>query len=117
MTTYNAECYGAWSVPKPQNDKRVETFAALRHRLPANFIGNTTYRTLTSSEVEESRNYRGDVLDARETFTTHIRITSITPTGNKNTVVIGLAENPAQQFIIDLEEYIEDQTKHLKEKN
>ena len=117
MTTYNAECYGAWSVPDPQNDKRVETFAALRHRLPANFIGNTTYKTLTSSEVDEIRNQRGSILDARETFTTHIRITSITPTGNKNTVVIGLDENPAQQFIIDLEEYIENQTKHLKEKN
>lgn len=117
MTTYNAESHVFWSEPGPQSDKRVETFAALRHRLPANFIGNTTYRTLTSSEVEEIRNYQGCILNAKETFTTHIRITSTTPTGNKNTVVIGLAENPAQQFIIDLEEYIENQTKHLKEKN
>lgn len=117
MTTYNAECYGAWSVPEPQNDKQVETFAALRHRLPANFIGNTTYRTLTSSEVEEIRNNQGCILKAKETFTTHIRVTSTTPTGNKNTVVIGLSENQAQQFIIDIEEYIENQTKHLKEKN
>lgn len=117
MTTYNAESHVFWSEPGPQSDKRVETFAALRHRFPANFIGNTTYRTLTSSEVEETRNYQGSILDAKETFTTHIRITSTTPTGNKNTVVIGLAENQAQQFIIDIEEYMQDQTKHLKEKN
>lgn len=30
MTTYNAECYGAWSAPEPQNDKRVETIDRLR---------------------------------------------------------------------------------------